>query len=172
MNKYLINSQNEILLIKYCVDNVGLHKNQIFAYNESQVICDVPDDFIWFWRYVQSGSYQQFLIDNPHCDKEAIHNVYRVLFMSSPKSDSYKTNYYPCAIVGLHGLYIEYADKPSGLTYIAPKIGYNEWRSNTGTKWYEQVKTVNYAPYKANHWYCDIYDYYGMAKPDWSRILW
>lgn len=170
MNKYLINSQNNIMLIKYCVDNVGLYKNQIFSYNENQVICEIPDDFLHFWRYVQSGQYQMFLIDNSECDKEAIHNVYKAVFMSSPKTN--KDSYYYSVVVGLHGLYVECANKPFNVTYIAPKIGYNEWRDKLGRKWYEQTKIFNYAPYKVNHWYCDIYDYYDMIKPDWSKILW
>lgn len=172
MYKYLIRQNNKIYLVKYCVDNTGLWHNKIFNFNPNEVICEIPDDFIHFWRYVKSGQYQMFLIDNPECDKEDIHEIYRMVFMTTPKSDSYKVNYYPCAIVGLHGLYIEYANKPFGLTYIAPKIGYNEWRDESGIKWYEQTKTVNYAPYKVNHWYCDVYDYYGMEKPDWSKILW
>ncbi|MGI9252312.1 MAG: NADAR family protein, partial [Thermomicrobiales bacterium] len=63
-------------------------------------------------------------------------------------------------MIGNHGAYME-MDRPdtTGMTMVGRHSQYNEWRTEGGTKFYDQFEGVNYADYQPGKWYSSIYDY-------------
>jgi hypothetical protein len=60
-------------------------------------------------------------------------------------------------MVGNHGIYIEFDEPKNKGKFIKQRLQYKEYNRD-GVKLYAQEKTVNYADYKVEKWYADVYE--------------
>lgn len=154
--------------------------------------------FCLFWKYVKKGSYQKFIIDlkPKKSDDEIdeinllIRNAYvgfaRKSFPGlgdmkidsggntiSVENDILLKEMEPSfnrLMVGNHGIYVEFNEPTFDCEFIKKRLQYNEYSRN-GFKIYHQFKTVNYADYKIDKWYVDLYNFFGLDVPDYLELL-
>jgi hypothetical protein len=153
--------------------------------------------FSLFWQHVLSGYYQQFvkkLEKNKELDINDINKQIRQIYIEELEYDfkdifgtvllskdnstlilqydnilKEKLPLYTRVMVGNHGIYIEFENPKNNGTFIRDHLQYKEY-SHRNVKLYKQTREVNYADYKVDMWYVDLYEFFNKKKPIYDFV--
>jgi hypothetical protein len=156
--------------------------------------------FSVFWKYVRSGTYQQFIRDlqkkrNPEEVDNInlqIRKVYLSLMQSDPTFNELGRSFlasdgstiivensgrlklavptFVRLMVGNHGIYLEFT-RPEHCGRYVKRCKQYIWYEKDFAKYYCQTEPVNYADYKVGMWYVSLYEALEQTDPDYVSLL-